>query len=141
MATLTPRRKKVVTTTTTTTTTRGGEETPSTSGVSPGRRRVRSPSPARTTRQEEKEQLQNLNDRLASYIDRVRYLEQENSRLLVQVKSSEETVTREVSSIKSLYETELEDARRVLDETAKEKAKLQIDVGKYKADADDWKAK
>ncbi|XP_061172911.1 prelamin-A/C-like [Saccostrea echinata] len=114
---------------------------PSTSGgTSPGRR-ARQASPARISRQEEKSQLQNLNDRLAAYIDRIRNLETENSRLLVQVRSSEETVTREVSSVKSMYEKELEDARRVLDDTAKEKARLQIENGKLKADADEWKGK
>ncbi|KAK3097796.1 hypothetical protein FSP39_013246 [Pinctada imbricata] len=140
MATHTPRKVKRVVTTTTTRFTGSGDETPSTSGVSPGRR-LRSPSPARATRQEEKEQLQNLNDRLAAYIDKVRYLETENSRLQLVVSSVEETRTEEVSSIKSMYENELADARRLLDETSKEKAKLQIEIGKYKADADDWKSK
>lgn len=36
----------------------------------------------------------------------------------------------QVTGIKSLYEAELADARRVLDETARERAKLQIDLGK-----------
>lgn len=40
-----------------------------------------------------------------------------------------------------MYENELEDARRVLDDTAKEKARLQIENGKLKADADEWKGK
>lgn len=108
--------------------------------VSPGRR-ARSPSPARISRMQEKEELQGLNDRLAAYIDKVRHLENENSRLMVAVKSTEETVTREVTSIKSLYENELEEARKVLDDTAKEKAKLQIEASKLKADADEWRSK
>ncbi|XP_053405526.1 prelamin-A/C-like [Mercenaria mercenaria] len=129
--------RKSMTTTTVTQSTSG--ETPRT-GVSPGRR-ARSPSPARITRLQEKEQLQNLNDRLAAYIDRVRFLETENSRLLVQVKSTEETVSREVTNIKSLYESELGEARKLLDDTAKEKAKLQLDANKYKTEADDWQSK
>ena len=40
-----------------------------------------------------------------------------------------------------LYEAELNDARKLLDETAKEKAHLQIEVGKWKAEADDLAAK
>lgn len=133
MATLTPMKSRR--------STRSEEETPSTSGYTSPGRRSRAASPARITRQEEKTQLQNLNDRLAAYIDRIRNLETENSRLLVQVRSTEETVSREVSSVKSMYENELEDARRVLDDTAKEKARLQIENGKYKADADEWKGK
>ena len=40
-----------------------------------------------------------------------------------------------------MYEAELTDARKLLDETAKEKAHLQIEVGKWKAEADDLAAK
>uniref|UniRef100_A0A671RKT7 Lamin-B2-like n=1 Tax=Sinocyclocheilus anshuiensis TaxID=1608454 RepID=A0A671RKT7_9TELE len=75
-------------------------------------------SPARISRLQEKEDLRALNDRLAVYIDRVRSLELENDRLLVKVSEKEEVTTREVSGIKSLYEAELADTRRVLDETA-----------------------
>ncbi|KAK3602508.1 hypothetical protein CHS0354_029318 [Potamilus streckersoni] len=115
-------------------------ETPRAGTSSPGRR-TRSPSPARITRMEEKEKLQNLNDRLAAYIDKVRYLEDENARLSTQVRSTEETVTREVTNIKALYEQELEDVKKLLDETAKEKARLQLDANKYKIEAEDWAAK
>lgn len=94
-------------------------------------------SPTRLTRLQEKLELQNLNDRLAAYIDRVRYLETENSRLSLQVQTTQETITREVTSIKSMYEQELSDARKVLDETAKEKAKLQIESNKWKTELDD----
>lgn len=124
---------------TTTVTQSTSGETPK-SGVSPGRR-ARSPSPARITRMQEKEQLQNLNDRLAAYIDKVRYLENENGRLQIQVRSTEETVSREVGNIKALYESELAEARKLLDDTAKEKAKLQLEANKYKTEADDWQSK
>ena len=40
-----------------------------------------------------------------------------------------------------MYEDELAQARKALDELAKEKAQLQIDAGKYRAEADDWLAK
>lgn len=124
-----------------TTTQRTSSASTSTPVVSSPGRRGRSPSPARISRLQEKEELQGLNDRLAAYIDKVRHLENENSRLMVAVKSTEETVTREVTSIKSLYENELEEARKVLDDTAKEKAKLQIEASKLKADADEWRSK
>lgn len=98
-------------------------------------------SPTRLSRMQEKDELRNLNDRLAVYIDRVRHLESENSRLTLQVQTSQETVTREVTSIKNMYESELADARRLLDETARERAKLQIDVNKYRTDNEDLAAK
>uniref|UniRef100_A0A8D3C9X1 Lamin B2 n=1 Tax=Scophthalmus maximus TaxID=52904 RepID=A0A8D3C9X1_SCOMX len=87
-------------------------------------------SPTRISRLQEKQDLQHLNDRLAVYIDRVRSLELENDRLMVKVSAKEEVTTREVTGLKALYEAELADARRVLDETAKERARLQIDLGK-----------
>uniref|UniRef100_K7F921 Lamin B2 n=1 Tax=Pelodiscus sinensis TaxID=13735 RepID=K7F921_PELSI len=42
-----------------------------------------------------------------------------------------------VSGIKTLYESELADTRRVLDETARERAKLQIEIGKLRAEIDE----
>lgn len=94
-------------------------------------------SPTRITRLQEKQDLQHLNDRLAVYIDRVRALELENDRLMVKVSEKEEVTTREVTGLKSLYEAELADARRVLDETARERARLQIDLGKAHADLEE----
>lgn len=94
-------------------------------------------SPARISRLQEKQELSALNDRLAVYIDRVRSLELENDRLLVKVSEKEEVSTKEVSGIKTLYEAELADARRVLDETARERAKLQIDLGKANSELEE----
>lgn len=43
----------------------------------------------------------------------------------------------QVSGIKTLYESELADARRVLDETARERARLQIELGKVEAELEE----
>ncbi|NWY08204.1 LMNB1 protein, partial [Nothoprocta ornata] len=91
-------------------------------------------SPTRISRLQEKEELQQLNDRLAVYIDKVRSLETENSALQLQITEREEVRSREVSGLKALYEAELADARRALDDTARERAKLQIDLGKIRAE-------
>nr|XP_036871945.1 lamin-B1-like [Manis javanica] len=93
-------------------------------------------SPTRLSRLQEKEELRELNDRLAVYIDKVRSLETENSALQLQVTEREEVRGRELTGLKALYETELADARRALDDTARERAKLQIDLGKIKAEHD-----
>lgn len=53
-------------------------------------------SPTRVSRLQEKEELRELNDRLAHYIERVRALELENDRLLLRVSEREEVVVREV---------------------------------------------
>uniref|UniRef100_A0A8W7PF21 LTD domain-containing protein n=1 Tax=Anopheles coluzzii TaxID=1518534 RepID=A0A8W7PF21_ANOCL len=88
-------------------------------------------SPSRRSRLHEKNSLMNLNDRLACYIERVRYLEQENSRLSLELTTFQETAAREVSGLKSIYEHELADARKLLDETARDKAKVEIDAKRY----------
>ncbi|XP_031571997.1 lamin-A-like isoform X2 [Actinia tenebrosa] len=98
-------------------------------------------SPTRITRNQEKLELQHLNDRLATYIDRMRNLEEQNSMLRSEVTTTKETVEKEVDNVKSMYEAELADARRLLDETAKDKAKQQIDSSKNSALATEYKAK
>lgn len=64
--------------------------------------RHRTQSPTRQSRISEKLELQSLNDRLAGYIDRVRFLESENNRLTKEVKTVHETITRESSNVKSV---------------------------------------
>ena len=91
-------------------------------------------SPTRISRLQEKEELCNLNDRLAIYIDKVRSLESENSVLHLQITEKEDVRNRELTGLKSLYETELADARRSLDDTARDRARLQIELGKIKSE-------
>ncbi|XP_055667086.1 lamin-L(III)-like isoform X1 [Falco peregrinus] len=89
-----------------------------------------SPSPTRLSRLQEKEELQQLNDRLVAYIERVRALEADKSALEQRLAELQARSDREHSSLRLRYETELADARRALDEVAMERATLQIEVGK-----------
>lgn len=98
-------------------------------------------SPARITRLQEKEDLCNLNDRLAVYIEKVRSLEAENAGLRLRITESESSVTRDLSGIKAAYEGELADARKTLDQVAKERARLQLELSKLREEHKDLKAR
>lgn len=74
----------------------------------------------------EKEELQHLNDRFVTYINRVRRLRDEKDRLNVTLEHMQTTTQEESGAVKRIFEKELQDARLLIDETAKEKARYQI---------------
>lgn len=82
-----------------------------------------------SSRNQEKDDLRHLNDRLADYIQRVQELESERSSMLLQLEEKHDSKSRVMSKMRRLYEEELADVRRLLDEVAGEKARLQIDCG------------
>lgn len=98
-------------------------------------------TPTRISRLQEKDDLCNLNDRLAVYIDKVRSLEIENAGLRMRITESETEISREVTGMKAAYETELADARKTLDSVAKERARLQLELGKVKEDYKELKVR
>ncbi|NXT24311.1 LAML3 protein, partial [Syrrhaptes paradoxus] len=86
-------------------------------------------TPARLSRLQEKEELQQLNDRLAAYIEQVRALEADNLVLQQRLAQHAEASDRELSSLRLCYQAELADARRALDDIAMERATLQVELG------------
>ncbi|NXJ87689.1 LAML3 protein, partial [Corythaixoides concolor] len=87
-------------------------------------------SPVWLSRVQEKEDLQELNDRLVAYIDQVQTLETDNSVLQQRLAEQEAGGDQELGSLRRRYEAELADARRALDDIATERATLQAELGK-----------
>lgn len=88
-----------------------------------------STSPTCQSRIQEKDELRHLNDRLANYIQRVQELEGERSSMLIQLEEKDESKSREMGNVRRLYEEELADVRKSLDDLAGERARIQIDYG------------
>lgn len=80
----------------------------------------------RDSRVQEKKDMQDLNERFASYIEKVRFLEAQNRRLADELDKLKQKWGQETSAIKAMYQTELEESRKLLDESEKEKARLEI---------------
>merc|ERR1711981_593529 len=106
----------------------------------PVRQRPPSPlSPTRQSRTEEKYQMQNLNDRLASYIDEVRKRDIEIGNLNAERSTIEETHVQEITQVKTLYNKELDQLRNAVDAIAREKARLEIEADKNGREAKEAK--
>ncbi|XP_026532931.1 lamin-L(III)-like [Notechis scutatus] len=73
----------------------------------------------------EKEELRQLNDRLAAYIQRVRALEAAKAALHLRLGRYEEDSSRDLGSLRSTYERELAKARQALEHRALQEAALQ----------------
>jgi len=81
-----------------------------------------------TTRCREKEELRDLNERLLVYVNHMRSLKEiEETETHIQVDGE---LTRVQEGLKQLFQEELEEARRLLDETANQKAQLELENGR-----------
>uniref|UniRef100_A0A8C5SR47 Peripherin n=1 Tax=Laticauda laticaudata TaxID=8630 RepID=A0A8C5SR47_LATLA len=76
------------------------------------------------TRSNEKQELQELNDRFASFIEKVRYLETQNAALLTELGQSR---AKEPSRASDLFQDELRELRRQVDSLGKDRDRLQVD--------------
>ncbi|XP_062399467.1 neurofilament medium chain b [Sardina pilchardus] len=85
------------------------------------------------TRNNEKEQLQGLNDRFASYIDKVRYLEEQNNLLETEIQDLRQKKFTQ-SQLSDVFGQELSELRSTLEQLHKEKAQIIIDADNVEDD-------
>merc|ERR1719232_1526963 len=78
------------------------------------------------TRKDEKQNLQNLNNRLAGYIDKVRQLQRDNNKLTKQIKHIEEYQSKEVTNVKQIYDNEIDSLKDALDGLSKQYNQLEV---------------
>merc|ERR1711990_645855 len=92
-------------------------------------------------RQREKRDLQDLNDRFATYIEKIRFYEVENKRLKNENESLRNALISLEKKMKELYENELANARMVIDQTTKAKAAVELKVAGLETDLKDFRNK
>jgi len=92
-------------------------------------------------REKEKRDLQELNDRFASYIERVRFLEADNKRLQSIIDTLKVKFEQLEVTLKEMYEAELTAARKTIDETTKAKAEVELRVARLEEELADYRNK
>uniref|UniRef100_A0AAQ5Y7C8 IF rod domain-containing protein n=1 Tax=Amphiprion ocellaris TaxID=80972 RepID=A0AAQ5Y7C8_AMPOC len=91
-------------------------------------------------RTQEKEQIKSLNNRFASFIDKVRFLEQQNKMLETKWSLLQgQTTTR--SNIDAMFEAYIANLRRQLDSLGNDKMKLEADLHNMQGLVEDFKNK
>merc|ERR1719489_177798 len=92
-------------------------------------------------REKEKRDLQELNDRFASYIERVRFLEADNKRLQSIIDTLKVKFEQLEVTLKEMYEAELTPARKTIDETTKAKAEVELRCARLEQELADFRMK
>ncbi|KFO21257.1 Keratin, type II cytoskeletal 4 [Fukomys damarensis] len=93
-------------------------------------------------RTEEREQIKTLNNKFASFIDKVRFLEQQNKVLETKWKLlQQQTTTTSSRNLDPFFETYISALRKQLDALANEKGRLQSELKMMQDSVEDFKTK
>jgi intermediate filament protein if len=95
----------------------------------------------KSSREREKKDMQDLNERFASYIEKVRFLEAQNRRLADELEKLKAKWGKETTQIKAMYQAELDEARKCLDDSDREKARLEIRVASLEEQLEELRQK
>ncbi|XP_053443340.1 keratin, type II cytoskeletal 8-like [Nycticebus coucang] len=91
-------------------------------------------------RTQEKEEIKTLNNKFASFIDKVRFLEQQNKMLETRWNLLQQQKTA-CSNMDSMFESYINNLRRQLDTLGQEKLKLEAELGNMQGLVEDFKNK
>uniref|UniRef100_G3UDF6 Keratin, type II cytoskeletal 8 n=1 Tax=Loxodonta africana TaxID=9785 RepID=G3UDF6_LOXAF len=91
-------------------------------------------------RTQEKEQIKTLNNKFASFIDKVRFLEQQNKMLETKWSLLQQQKTSR-SNMDSMFESYINNLRRQLETLGQEKLKLEAELGNMQGLVEDFKNK
>lgn len=86
-----------------------------------------------SSRSNEKEQLQGLNDRFAGYIEKVHYLEQQNKEIENEIQALRQKQATH-SQLGDVYDQEIRELRTLLEQVNHEKAQIQLDTDHIEED-------
>uniref|UniRef100_A0A2K5SDG6 Keratin, type II cytoskeletal 8 n=1 Tax=Cebus imitator TaxID=2715852 RepID=A0A2K5SDG6_CEBIM len=91
-------------------------------------------------RTQEKEQIKTLNNKFASFIDKVRFLEQQNKMLETKWSLLQQLKTAR-SNMDNMFESYINNLRRQLETLGQEKLKLEAELGNIQGPVEDFKNK
>lgn len=95
----------------------------------------------RSERDREKKDMQDLNERFASYIEKVRFLEAMNKKLEDELNKLKEKWGKESTLIRAMYQTEVDEAKRLLEEAEKERMRLEVKIAALEEQLDELRRK
>uniref|UniRef100_A0A0N5ACK4 IF rod domain-containing protein n=1 Tax=Syphacia muris TaxID=451379 RepID=A0A0N5ACK4_9BILA len=98
-------------------------------------------STIRDTREREKKEMSDLNDRLASYIEKVRFLEAQNRKLAADLELLRSRWGKDTLSVRTMYEAELQQAQKVKDDTDRERQELENQIRKLMEEITEYRRK